>query len=158
MKARLALMAFLVVISETGCNPMTTRPGFRPFALAAVDTSNSEPSITLTAIESQINERGLPIRRSNARDGYLETRRFDLETETVDGAAIHDSQRAIVMRFWVNPVPGKRSQIISEVVYRRTADPSVSNRAAEALVPPDHPARELLAEVLAAVKADGRAE
>lgn len=158
MNVRLTSIAFLTVFIASACNPTTTRPRFRPLTLAAFDTTNTDPQTTLTAIESQIAERGLPVRQSNARDGYLETRGFDSETKAPSGPDIHDPPRVVIMRFWVNPVPGDRSQIVAEVVYRRTADPSISDRAAEAMVPPDHPARELLAEVLAAVKANGRAE
>lgn len=149
---------FLAILTVAACNPVTTRPGFRPLTHAAIDTALTDPPTTLTAIESQMAEHGLAVRRSSARDGYLETRRFDSAPQTSPDDDNNDVSTVVVMRFWVNPVPGDRSQIIAEVVYRRTADPSISDRAAEAMVPPDHPARELLAEVLDAVKGSGRAE
>jgi hypothetical protein len=126
------------VIAVTGCYPATTRPGFVPVPEAA--TREVELSITEATQQLAIalDAERVPVRRTEPRDGWLETDWFDVKTLKPTSARRLGDQ-VVKIRAWVDPSKPNYSLITVEPVYRPFADPSRDDRSLEHLVPNDHP-------------------
>jgi hypothetical protein len=93
------------------------------------------------------------MRRVSPRDGFLETRGYDIEAKTPKDGDTFDPARVIVIRIWADSLPGDRSLVTAEAAYRRSSDPSEVPRRTEVMAQPDHPGRQLILAVLQATKA-----
>lgn len=139
-------------MSAAACNPVTSRPEFLPFPEAVEDTVSADLRQTVGALASALQAQGLPVNVASERDGYVETRRFDVRTGRARGADAHHPDRIAVLRFWAEATPRGTTRVQSEAAVRWTADPSLTPRLAEVMADEDHPARQLLDRVLDAIK------
>lgn len=80
----------------------------------------------------------VPVRRTEPRDGWLETDWFDVKTLQPTSARRLGDQ-VVKLRAWVDPSRPNYSLITVESVYRPLADPSRDDRSLERVVPGDHP-------------------
>jgi len=121
-----------------GCYPTTTRPAFSP--LPAASTFEIEllvPQAT-RAVALALNEDSIPVRRTEAKDGWLETDWFDAATlKATDRRRLGPG--VVKVRAFIDPSRPNHSNIAIEVVYRPLADPSRPERELEQQVPSDHP-------------------
>ncbi len=156
----------------------TVRPPFPPLFQAFVDTVRVEQSdwtgeFERRKLEQRFDERdtlliemaeliaelerlsieeGLSVRVASVLDGYIETQWFDVVSgRSTDGEVAHP-EREILLRFWIDPVGPLGYQLSAEAVYRRVADPSLSSRAREVMVPPGHDGEAILLRVLDGVR------
>ena len=121
------------------CYPATSRPGFVPMPEAAT----REVELLITEATQQLaialDAEQVPVRRTEPRDGWLETDWFDVKTLKPTSAR-HLGDQVVKIRAWVDPARPKFSSMITvEAVYRPLADPSRDDRSLERVVPNDHP-------------------
>ena len=139
-RTRLVLFASLTA----ACYPATTRPAFLPAPAApSFEVELGVPEAT-RLVALALDGDSLPVRRTETRDGWLETDWYDLTTRRAT------TQRPIgpdivKIRAFVDPSRPNHVQITVEVVYRPLADPSRTERELEQQVPSTHP---LLARVV----------
>ena len=116
------------------CFPTTTRPPFT--AVPAAPTFEIELQVpqATRALALAFDADSLPVRRTEPKDGWLETEWFDAKT-------LHATTRRVVgpdvvkVRAFVDPSRPNHSNITIETVYRPLADPSRSDRELEVQVP-----------------------
>jgi hypothetical protein len=139
---RLALGSGLLL---AGCFPTTTRPAFLPEPTAQViEVELGMPEAT-RAVAVALDQDSIPVRRTEPKDGWLETDWFDATT-------LRPTKRrrlgpdVVKVRVWVDPSRPNHSNITAETVYRPFADPSRPDRDLERQVAVNHPvsARVLL--------------
>jgi hypothetical protein len=143
----ITLLALLVACGAAG-----VRPRFEPFPLAVVDTLPLEAAALIGALDHAVRAESLTVRTMSAVEGYLETRWFDVVERRAARATTSHPYRLVRLRFFADPIGGGRSQLVSEAATRIAVDPSLPERQAEMMAPPDHPGRALLDSVLAAVR------
>ncbi len=143
--AVLQLAAGLVVLAA--CGSVNVRPYLTPLPTALLDTLRAPPDALITEAERVLTMEGLRVRAASAQEGYLETHWYDPATQRTVGSTAFPVQRAVKLRLWADSVGLGRTQLTSEAVIRRSADPSLPSREAEMVVPPDHPGYELLVRV-----------
>ena len=119
---------------------------------ATVDTVEATPDQVVTYLASVIDSIGIPTRSQSVRDGYLDTRGYDVRNARPRGRDMYNPERVVVFRFWVDALPRNRTRVTSEVTYRATHDPSLDHRLAEVIAKPDHPGHLLLLAILDAAK------
>ncbi len=143
-----------------GCFPSTTRPSFLPQpTAAAVELRLDVPKAT-RALALALNTDSIPIRRTEAKDGWLESEWFDAKTLKPTRAR-RLGPDVVKVRAWVDPArpstQGDDHSIITvETVYRPMADPSRSDHELERQVPSTHPvAGRVLAATMALAKKFG---
>ena len=126
------------VMTLAACYPATSRPVFVPMPEAA--TREVELSVTEATQQLAIalDAERVPVRRTEPRDGWLETDWFDIKTLKPTSARRLGDQ-VVKLRAWVDPGKPNYSQITVESVYRPLADPSRDDRSLERVVPNDHP-------------------
>jgi hypothetical protein len=134
------------------CGAAGVRPRFEPFPLAVVDTLPLEAAVLIGALTDAVRAESLAVQRMSTAEGYLETRWFDVVRRRTARALTGHPYRLVKLRFFADPVGGGRSQLVSEVATRIAVDPSLPERQAEMMAPPDHPGRALLDSVLVAVR------
>ena len=144
--AALALVAGAAACASFG----GTRPRFAPFPEAVVVNSSAPVDIVLTALQDSLAAHGLAVRVLAPREGYLETRWFDLAARLSVAAPFGGPDGVVKLRFFVDPV-GLHTRIIAESVRRISWDPSRPERELEAMVPEGEPGRALLDSLLLAV-------
>ncbi len=130
------------------CGSVNTRPYLTPVPEAIVDTLSTAPDNVINTVARAVVSAGLRIRAVSAREGYLETDWYDVMARRPSSGRTLAVRRNIKMRFWADSVGLGRSQLVSEAVIRRSADPSLPARDAEMMVPDDHPGRQVLGSVL----------
>ena len=156
----------------------TVRPPFPPLFQAFVDTVRVEQSdwtgeFERRKLEQRFDERdtlliemaeliaelerlsieeGLSVRVASVLDGYIETQWFDVVSGRSADREVAHPEREILLRFWIDPVGPLGYQLSAEAVYRRVADPSLSSRAREVMVPPGHDGEAILLRVLDGVR------
>ena len=120
--------------------------------LDARDTLLIEMAELIAELERFSIEEGLSVRVASVLDGYIETRWFKVVSgRAADGEVAHP-EREILLRFWIDPVGPLGYKLSAEAVYRRVADPSLSSRAREVMVPPGHDGEAILLRILDGVK------
>ena len=129
------------------CGSVNVRPYLTPLPSAFLDTLPAPPDALITAAERVLTMEGLRVRAASAREGYLETHWFDPTTQRSVGSTAFPVRRAVKVRVWADSVGLGRSQLTSEAVIRRAADPSLPSRETEMIVPQDHPGYALLVRV-----------
>ena len=169
----------MAALGTTACASVgTVRPPFQPLYQAFVDTVRVDRSdwtgelerrnvdqrldsgdtllIELAeligALEQLSIEEGLAVRVASVIDGYLETQWYNVVSSRSGDREIAHPEREILLRFWLDPVGPLGYQLSSEAVYRPAADPSLSSRAREVMVPPGHDGEEILVRVLNSVR------
>jgi hypothetical protein len=143
-----------------GCFPSTTRPSFlpKPSAVAA-EVELDVPKATRT-LALALNADSIPVRRTEPKDGWLESEWFDARTFQPTTAR-RLGLDVVKVRAWVDPArPSSKgdnhSTITIETVYRPMADPSRSDRDLERQVPNTHPiSGRMLALTIALAKKYG---
>ncbi len=130
-----ATMGFLVLAA---CYPATTRPGFSPMPQAATREVELFIPEATQQLAIALDAEQVPVRRTEARDGWLETDWFDVKTLKPTSARRLGDQ-VVKIRAWVDPSKPNFSVITVEAVYRPLVDPSRDDRSLEREVPNDHP-------------------
>lgn len=126
-----------------GCFPSTTRPSFLPLPAAfTTEVGLLVPQAT-RALALALDADSIPVRRTEPKDGWLESDWFDART-LKPTTARRLGPDVVKVRAWVNPShPGNRgdtsSTVTVETVYRPMADPSRDDRELEKQVPATHP-------------------
>ena len=133
----LRLIGPIMVATALACNPAGTRPFYGPFLRAAADTLAVEPDIVLEAAFSEVEARGMAIRKFNAEEGYLETKWFDLRDSTSHGSTAN-ADSVIKIRIWSDRLQRRQAEMRLETVYMSALDPSLPERENTAQVPTDH--------------------
>jgi hypothetical protein len=145
---------FALGIVVIACNPTTTRPDIRPLPKARSAQIFARPQLVIPALSALVVAESLRVRRSNVRDGYLETDWYDTRTHRSfrNDGAVPDLVHAVKLRCWADPyVPGQ-SILTIEVAYRRRVDPSRDGRELDLLVPEGRAADSLATELLEEMK------
>lgn len=119
------------------CYPSTTRPAFLPEPTAPVaEVELGIPEATRAAAIA-LDADSIPVRRTEAKDGWLESDWFDAATlrPTTSRRLGPD---VVKVRVWVDPSRPNHSNITAETVFRPFADPSRPDRELEQQVPVSH--------------------
>jgi hypothetical protein len=147
LHSRWRLMLIACVVGA--CFPSTTRPPFPVEPSAPVTDIALTAGPATRAIALALDADSIPVRRTEARDGWLETDWFDVHTmkPTTQRRLGPD---VVKVRAFVEPSSPNHSTITVETVYRPLADPSTPPRALEQQVPVNHP---VAGKVLAALNA-----
>lgn len=130
--------AVLAIVFLTACYPATTRPTF----VALPQAVSKEVELFIPDATRQLavalNADGIPVRRTEPRDGWLETGWFDSAT-LKPTTARPLGEGVVKIRGWVDPSRPNHSTITVEAVYRPMADPSRDARSLEVQLPSNHP-------------------
>jgi hypothetical protein len=152
-----ALLLASVAAWVAACGASGIRPRYLPLPRAEVDTLAGQPDSVIDALAAAVVAEGLSVARASAVEGFLETRWFDLTLHrSVSGRTLHPN-RLVRLRFFTDLVAPDRTQLVAEAATRVSVDPSLPEREAEMMAPPDHPGRALLDRVLARVKSGTKA-
>ncbi len=116
------------------------------------DTLLIEMAELIAELERLSIKEGLSVRVASVLDGYIETQWFDVVSGRSADREVAHPEREILLRFWIDPVGPLGYQLSAEAVYRRVADPSLSSRAREVMVPPGHDGEAILLRVLDGVR------
>ena len=121
-----------------GCYPTTTRPSFLPQPSAVIAEVELPVPQATRALALALDADSIPVRRTEAKDGWLESDWFDVSTRrpTTHRKLGLD---VVKVRAWVDPSRPNHSNITVETVYRPVADPSRTDRDLEQQVPATHP-------------------
>jgi hypothetical protein len=138
MTMRTRVFAAGGVVLFVACYPATTRPGFVPLPSAATKEMELLVPEATQQLAIAFDQDSLPVRRTEARDGWLETEWFDAKTFKPTTARRLGDQ-VVKVRAWIDPGKPNFSQVTVEAVYRPLADPSREDRALEQLLPSSHP-------------------
>ena len=145
-----------------GCFPTTTRPAFSPLPSAAMTEVELGVPEATRALALALHADSIPVRRTEPKDGWLESDWFDVRTlkPTTQRRLGPD---VVKVRAWIDPthpsVKGDsvHSTITVETVYRPVADPSRADRELDKQVPSTHPiAGRMVALTLNLAKLYGR--
>ena len=140
------------LLGAIACDPSNDRPSFGPLYGATIDTIAADPATVIEALAQVIDSIGIPTRSQSARDGYLDTRGYDVYNARPRGRDTYNPEHVVVFRFWADLIPGERSRVTGEATYRQTLDPSLAPRLADAVTTPRHPGHDLLLAILEAAK------
>jgi hypothetical protein len=119
---------------------------------AVIDTLSGPPDVVIRELQARIAAEGVGVHTFEVVDGFLETDWITIVPEENSGANLEPHERVVRFRFWADAIVGQRAKLTSEVVHRRTLDPSLPERLVEIMVPPEHDARKILERVLGAVR------
>ncbi|MES1259812.1 MAG: hypothetical protein ABUL71_04390 [Gemmatimonadota bacterium] len=120
------------------CYPTTTRPAFSPLPTASTFEIELLVPQATRAVALALNADSIPVRRTEAKDGWLESDWFDASTLKATSQRILGTG-VVKVRAFVDPSRPNHSNITIEVVYHPLADPSRPERELEQQVPSDHP-------------------
>lgn len=148
---RFRLAACAGAVGFSACGAVNTRPYLTPLPGALVDTLQVGPAVVVRQLVTQVTAEGVPIRVVAAEEGFLETRWHELESHDEEGRNAPHSRSTIRLRFFADPVAENQTQLTSEAVTLGLLDPSLSERARERLLAPDHPGSDLVRRIVAAV-------
>jgi len=126
------------VMLLAACYPATSRPVFVPMPEAATREVELFIPEATQQLAIALDAEQVPVRRTEPRDGWLETEWFDVKTLKPTTARRLGDQ-VVKIRAWVDPAKPNHSLITVEAVYRPMADPSRDDRSLEREVPNDHP-------------------
>ena len=118
------------------CFPTTTRPPFSAVPSApAFDIELLVPQAT-RALALALDADSIPVRRTEAKDGWLETDWFDVHTLRATTRRPLGPE-VVKVRAFIDPSRPNHSNITIETVFRPIADPSRADRELEQQVPPN---------------------
>lgn len=137
-----------------GCSPATSRPAFAPLPQAAVVLLAAEPTQVSVEADAWLRSRGVPIRSTNPRDCYVETRWYvpPADSTAAARAVAAGTANAVLTRVWADPAGPGRTRLTVETVYRVVEDPSRPPRDLERLTRPGSPGNQVSGGLLAALK------
>ena len=104
-------------------------------------------------LSAAVQAAGFTVQRISAREGYLETRWFDVTTRQSVSPPFSGLDRVVKLRFFADDIQG-RTRLLAECVQRIAWDPSVPERELERVVPEGHLGRVLMDSLVAPFKAD----
>ena len=133
-RAGTLLLAALCV----ACYPTTTRPHLVPQPGSSVMELELFMPEATRELALALDADSIPVRRTEARDGWLESEWFDARTMRPT-KAWPVGPDIVKVRAFVDPGRPNHSVITIETVYRPVADPSRPGRDLERQVPVDHP-------------------
>jgi hypothetical protein len=107
----------------------------------------------ITAVAGLVTSEGLTIRWNSPVEGYLETEWYDVVARRSGGENSLDPERVVRLRFFADPLRQGETELVSEVVLRRTVDPSLPSRESETMAPPGHAGDQILRRIIDAVRA-----
>jgi hypothetical protein len=128
-----------VTVASLACYPTTTRPAFLPEATAPTTELELGVPQATRAVALQLDEGGIPIRRTEPKDGWLESDWFDPRTFKATSARTL-GPNVVKVRAWIDPSRPNYSKITVEAVYRPLADPSRAPRELDRELPDSNPA------------------
>jgi len=129
------------------CYPATTRPAFLPEPTAPVaEVELAIPEATRAAAVA-LDADSIPVRRTEPKDGWLESDWFDATTLQPTSSRRLGAE-VVKVRVWVDPSRPNYSNITAETVYRPFADPSRPDRELEQQVPVNHRVGAKIVQVL----------
>lgn len=137
------LIAVVGAILLSACFPTTTRPAFLPQPMAAIAEVHLGIPEATRALALALHTDSIPIRRTEPKDGWLESEWFDARTlQPTNSRRLGPD--VVKVRAWIGPARSsdrtdKHSILTVETVYRPLADPSRSERDLEVQVPATHP-------------------
>ena len=120
------------------CFPTTTRPPFLPQPSAVTFEVELPVPQATRALALALDADSIPVRRTEAKDGWLESEWFDVKTRRPTTAR-RLGLDVVKVRAWVDPSRPNHCNITVETVYRPLADPSRTDRELERQVPSTHP-------------------
>lgn len=130
--------AILLLALVAACYPATTRPDLQPLPEAPRIEIELFVAEATQALALELDADSIPVRRTEPRDGWLETGWFDMTTlEPTASRPI--GLGTVKVRAFVDPGRPNHSVITVETVYRAVADPSRPDRDLEIQVPDGHP-------------------
>lgn len=141
-----------LAIAAVACGSINVRPHGFPAPGALIDTLTVSPDILIQAALSEVTGEGMQVQALSAEEGFLETRWYNPVTRRTVSPAAASVDRAVLLRFRADSVGLGTTQLASEAVIRRTADPSLPSGVAESMAPPDHPGHQLLSRLLASLR------
>ena len=144
----------VLALLTVACGAGGVRPRFEPFPQAISDTFPLSPDSAIVMIGEILAAEGVEIQHIRPREGYVESKWFDVGAGRAVSASSIDTDSVVRFRFWTDPATPGMSLVVGEVVRRRVIDPSQPEREIEQPVPADHPATELLQRMLAALGPD----
>jgi hypothetical protein len=127
-----------MMVLTVGCHPTTTRPDFLPVPEAAVAEVELFVREATLALALALDADSIPVSRTEAADGWLETGWFNATTLAPTNQRIIGPE-VVKLRAFVDPGRANHSIVTIEIVYRPLADPSRPPRLLEHQVPADHP-------------------
>ena len=151
MPARLKVALVASVAGLGACSSASVRPSYQPFPDAPVDTIQADAAVVIREAAERIVARGLMLRTNAPREGYLETRWYDLVSRK-SNASGSDANRIFRLRLFADPATPVATKLTVETVYRRILDPSLPERERELMVPPGSPGDTLARAMIAEVK------
>jgi hypothetical protein len=138
----LTLAAVALACAAGGIRPrLLPAPGA---VMLVLDLPAAEVTDSLAAAARRA---GLMLFAVAPREGYVETRWFDLDAHATTRPPFDRLERVVKLRFFADPVAG-RTRLFAECVVRIAWDPSVPERDLERMPPAGHPGRALLDSVL----------
>lgn len=150
--------AGVLLIGVVACYPTTTRPAIAPLPGGQIAELELPVPEATRALALALDSAGIPVRRTEPKDGWLESEWFDAGTLK----PIHRRPlgvNAVRVRGWVDPTAPGHVKLTVETVWRPMVDPSRDPRTLEVPVAPDHPVAAKVQAVLngmvAAYKAGG---
>lgn len=129
------------------CKASTTRPYFPPVTGAPQTEIELGVRQATEALADVLKGDSLPLTRVEPRDGMVETAWFNVRDKQVShGRRLGPD--VVQVRAWVDPSRPGHSRVVIETVFRPLADPSLSPRALDRQVPPDHPVGKRMTEII----------
>lgn len=148
------VFAIVLLIVSGACGAGGVRPTFQPLPEAITDTIVGEPAIIIEQLAELLLEEGIELRWVRVREGYVETKWFDLNTGIPGGGRSLNTESVVRLRFWADLAMEHATAVVGEAVHRRVVDPSLPVRETEAHVAPEHPGHELLLHVFELLNSD----
>ncbi len=138
----------LVVLAlVVGCKATSTRPYFPPVTGAPQTEIELGVRQATEALADVLKDDSLPLTRVEPRDGVVETAWFNVRDKRIShGRRLGPD--VVQVRAWVDPSRPGHSRVVIETVFRPLADPSLSPRALDRQVPPDHPIGKRMTEII----------
>lgn len=118
------------VVVLTACFPTTTRPAFTPVPSAPTFEIELLVPQATRALALALDADSIPVRRTEAKDGWLETDWFDVKTLRATTRRPLGPD-IVKLRAFIDPSRPNHSNITIETVYRPLADPSRADRELE---------------------------
>jgi len=128
-----------VAFGLAACQPSTTRPPFTPYPEAAGTEVRLPVRQATQRLAEALQADSIPTRKVQLRDGYIETKWFNAATGRATRSRNPTGPGIVRIRAWADPARPGSSQLTVETLYRPLADPSMSDRELERVVPRDHP-------------------
>jgi hypothetical protein len=132
------IAALMLVAACLACYPTTTRPHLVPQVGSSVMELELLMPEATRELALALDADSIPVRRTEPRDGWLESEWFDARTMQPT-SAWPVGPNVVKVRAFVEPGRPNHSVITIETIYRPVADPSRPGRDLERQVPVDHP-------------------